>query len=172
MITNLNDLYLHQLKDLYSAETQAIEGLQKLSAKATDDELVNALDKHISETRGQLERLQKLFANHGLPVQQEKCKAAEGILREADELLSELSGDAVNAGVIAAAQRFEHYEIAAYGTAKQYAKHLDFDDDVKLLDETLDEESDANEGLTKLAVGAFLGLGEGVNENAMATTES
>jgi len=170
MITNLKELYLHQLRDLYSAESQALEGLQKLQVKATSPELIEALKEHSIETRGQLDRLQTLFANHGQPVQQEKCKAAEGILKEADELLSELSGDAIDAGVIAAAQRFEHYEIAAYGTAKQYAKHLDFDDDVKLLDETLDEESNANEGLTKLAVGSFLGLGEGVNDEALATS--
>lgn len=168
MITNLKELYFHQLKDLYSAEVQALEGLAKLQARASNADLVEAIRSHAEETRGQMERLRTIFGNHGLPVSQDKCKAAEGILKEADGLLEKMTGDVVDAGIIASAQRFEHYEIAAYGTAKQYAKHLDFSDDVSLLDETLDEESNANEGLTKLAVGAFFGAGEGVNDEAAA----
>ncbi|NNE92799.1 MAG: DUF892 family protein [Verrucomicrobiales bacterium] len=168
MITNLKDLYMHQIKDLYSAESQVLDALPQMIANAKDEELRTALSEHLDETRGQKDRLEEIFRNHGKQPEKEKCKAAEGIIEEGDELMKELIGDAADAGIIAAAQRFEHYEIAAYGTAKEYADSLGFDDDVDLLDKTLEEESDANELLTKLAVGRYFGMAEGLNEDAKA----
>lgn len=165
MITNLHQLYIHQIKDLLSAESQIAAALPKMIAKATCDDLKKALQNHLEETGKQTERLNTILGNHQLPREKEKCKAIEGIIAEGDHLMSEMTGDAVDAGIIASAQRVEHYEIAAYGTAKEYADKLDYDEDVKLLDETLEEEADCNEKLTKLATGGLFGTG--VNDEAV-----
>lgn len=167
MITNLKELYIHQIEDLYSAESQIIAALPAMVSKAQDTDLKTALQDHLQESRHQKDRLEEIFVNHGLPPKKDRCYAAEGIIKEAEHLISELSGDVVDAGIVAAAQRFEHYEIAAYGTAKEYANELGFSEDVDLLDESLDEESSANKKLNSLAVGKFLGAAKGLNEAAV-----
>lgn len=168
MITNLRQLYIHQILDLLSAETQILEALPSMIGKAQHDELRQAFEEHLEETRDQVGRLNKILSSHGGTNGSEKCKAIEGIIAEGEHLMEEMQGPATDAGLIASAQRVEHYEIAAYGTAKEFAKKLNFDDDAKLLDETLDEESSANEKLTKIATGGLFGTG--VNEEAMAAT--
>lgn len=170
MITTLKQLYLHQIQDLYSAETQILVALPKMIARAQDDDLREAFENHLEETREQVGRLNKILGSHGGTTRNERCKAIEGILQEGEDLMKEMQGGATDPGLIAAAQRVEHYEIAAYGTAKELAKVLDLDDDAKLLDETLEEESGANEKLTKIATGGL--FGHGVNEEAMATRAS
>jgi ferritin-like metal-binding protein YciE len=165
MITNLHQLYIHQIKDLLSAETQITDALPKMIAHATDADLKQALEEHLKETGKQSERLNSILGNHHIPREKEKCRAIEGIIAEGEHLLKEMTGDAVDAGIIASAQRVEHYEIAAYGTAREYASKLDYDGDVTLLDETLEEEADCNEKLTKLATGGLFGTG--VNDEAV-----
>ncbi|MEX2581248.1 MAG: DUF892 family protein [Verrucomicrobiales bacterium] len=168
MIKNLHQLYLHQIEDLHSAESQIIEALPKMISEARDKDLREALEHHLDETRHHLERIDTILGNHDQSADGETCEAIKGIIAEGEHLLSELGGDAVDAGIIAAAQRVEHYEIAAYGTAREYADVLDLDDDVKLLEETLGEEGAANKKLTKLATGGM--IGSGVNKEAMAET--
>jgi len=164
MIATLHQLYIHQIKDLHSAECQVLEPLTQMASKACCDELKAALTKHADETRTHLTRLETILRNHNETPGDVECEAAKGIIKEGQHLLSELRGDAIDPGIIAACQRFEHYEIAAYGTVKEYAKALDLDGDADLLDENLDEESDANEKLTKIATGGF--FRSGVNEEA------
>ena len=166
MITNLKELYFHQIEDLYSAESQILTAMPNMIAKAQDPDLKEALSAHQQETQTQKKRLESIFANHSLAAEKDKCFAAEGIIKEATHLLDELQGKVVDAGIIAAAQRFEHYEIAAMARPRRSAKHLGYGDDVDLLDETLDEESDANEKLTGLAESHLFGLVDGLNEKA------
>ncbi|BDS07152.1 YciE/YciF family protein [Oceaniferula spumae] len=168
MITNLHQLYIHQIKDLHSAETQILEALPKLAAKANCDKLRDAFNHHLEETRDQLERINNILAAHNEPRGTDVCDATKGLIKEGDKLMLEMTGDAVDAGLIASAQRVEHYEIAAYGTAKEYADQLGYDNDVDLLDKTLEEESNANESLTKIATGGF--FSSGVNEEAKVSS--
>lgn len=164
MINNLHDLYLHQIKDLHSAETQIIDALPKMIAHAKDEKLREALTCHLDETREQLRRINTILSRHSATAAGEVCEATKGLIKEGDHLLSELTGDAVDAGIVASCQRVEHYEIAAYGTAKEYAEKLDYSEDVDLLDETLDEEGNANKKLTTIATGHW--WNSGVNDAA------
>jgi len=164
MIATLHQLYIHQIKDLHNAERQGLAALKLMRSKATCDKLTGAFDKHIDETNHQLARLDTILRGHEEEAGGVDCEAAKGILKEGQTLISELRGTAIDAGLIAASQRLEHYEIAAYGTAKAYAKALDLSEDETLLGESLDEESGINELLTKIAVGGF--FTSGVNEDA------
>ena len=166
MITNLHELYIHQLQDLYSAEEQILAALPKMITHAQNDELREAFEEHRKETAEQLERVTKLLTLHHQKPGGETCHAIKGLIKEGDHLMSETTGDAVDPGLIASAQRIEHYEMAAYGTAKRFAKHLDYDKDVSCLDETLEEESECNEQLTKIATGGL--FTSGVNQAALA----
>ncbi|MDF1738796.1 MAG: ferritin-like domain-containing protein [Verrucomicrobiales bacterium] len=165
MITNLYDLYIHEIKDLHSAETQILAALPKLAARATCEDLKKAFESHIDETREQLNRLNTILGNRNERAGNDVCEATRGLIKEGESLIADMAGDVVDAGLIAAAQRIEHYEIAGYGTAKEYASVLDFDDDVKLLDETLEEEAGANDKLNKLAMGGF--FSKGANKDAL-----
>ena len=167
MITSLHDLYIHHIKDLHSAETQIVEALNKMISRASSEELRNAFTEHLSETEGQIDRIQQILANHGQSMGDETCKAISGIIEEGNSLMNEMVGEATDAGLIAAAQRVEHYEIAAYGTAKEYADVLGYSDDEALLEETLEQEGEANKTLTKIATGGF--FSSGVNSEAVAT---
>lgn len=164
MINNLHDLYIHQIKDLHSAETQIISALPKMIDRAKSEDLIKALKDHLTETQEQLRRITTILTNHNQTAGSDVCEATKGLIEEGDHLLQELTGEAVDAGIIASCQRVEHYEMAAYGTAKEYADKLDYSDDKDLLDKTLDEESDANEKLTKLATGGW--FTSGVNDDA------
>jgi len=162
---SLNDVLVHEIQDLHSAETQLIEALPKMAGAATDDKLRTAFEEHLGETRQHVERIEDVCSQIGITPGGARCKGMEGLIREGDEIIS-AAGDpaAKDAALIAAAQRVEHYEIAAYGTAKTLAGQLGFDDAKDLLDQTLDEESNADSRLTKIATGGM--LKSGVNEAA------
>ncbi|GAA5481251.1 ferritin-like domain-containing protein [Haloferula sargassicola] len=167
MIEDLKALYFDQLRDLYSAETQLIEALPKMVLKASNSDLKDAFSDHLEETRGQKSRLEEICARHGIAPEGETCDAMKGLVKEAEKHGEETPGGPVrDAVLIASANRVEHYEIAGYGTAKCYADILGFDEDVKQLDETLDQEGAADKKLTKLATGKL--LRDGINEEALA----
>lgn len=151
-IESLKDLYVHQLKDLYSAETQIIKALPKRAKAATMPELRTALLEHLEQTRRHVERLDQLFERLGKNPKGQKCKGMQALIEEGEERMNEQVDDAVlNAWLIAAAQRVEHYEIAGYGTARAYAEQLGDEDAADLLQETLGEEGRADKNLSLLA---------------------
>lgn len=149
---NLNDLFEHQLKDLYSAENQLVEALPKMQKNANDSKLKKAFEKHLKETEGQIKRLEEIAEKLGIKPTGETCKAMKGLIKEAESFLEEDTEKEVrDAGLIAEAQRVEHYEISAYGTAVRYAKELGHDDIAKILQKTLDEEYKTDDLLTEMA---------------------
>ena len=166
MITNLEQLYYDQLRDLYSAETQLISALPEMVANASDSDLRKAFSQHLEETKNHRARLEEICANHGIDPAGEDCEAMRGLIKEAKKHVSETEPGVVrDAVLIASANRVEHYEIAAYGVAKAFAKTLGFDDAAGILDDTLDEEGHADKVITKIATGGL--LGSGVNEAAV-----
>jgi ferritin-like metal-binding protein YciE len=151
-LESLEDLYVEQLQDLYSGEQQLIEALQRLQAKAHNKKLKQAFKSHLEETRGHKEKLEEVFGRLGQSAGQEMCEAMAGIIYESEEILDACEDpDTCDAGLIASAQRVEHYEIAGYGSVVTYAKRLGHDEDVKVLEQILDEEKKADEKLTKIA---------------------
>jgi ferritin-like metal-binding protein YciE len=149
---NMQDLYLHELKDIYNAEKQILQALPKMAKAASHQELRQAFEEHQRVTEEQVRRLDTIFDDLGQKSSGKKCKGMEGLIEEGEEVLEEdADPDVRDAALIAAAQRVEHYEIAAYGTAKTYARHLGFDRHVELLQKTLDEEAQTDEKLTQLA---------------------
>ena len=161
-IENLRDFYIDELKDLYNAENQLLTAIPNLSKAATSSELRKAFEEHLEETRGHVERLDMIFKELDCSPKGKHCKAMEGITAEADELIKgKMPATVRDAALIAAAQRAEHYEMAGYGCVRTYARILGEDDAALLLDETLQEEGDADQKLTKIAEGT-------VNEDALA----
>jgi ferritin-like metal-binding protein YciE len=151
-IASLKDLYINELGDLYDAETQTIRALARLSDAARAPELKEALTRHCDESRLHLERLQLIFTHWGAKVPLRRCAGVAGIVQEADERVTEPeTPDTRDAAIIGAAQRIEHYEIAAYGCARTYARRLNRSDEARLLQETLDEERRADLRLTDIA---------------------
>ena len=148
----LADIFEHTLKDIYYAENAITKALPKVAKAVTDKNLKKAVEDHLAETKGQIETLKKAFASIGKKAEGEKCDAIEGLLKEADGLIEEASGTALDAGLLAACQAVEHYEIARYGSLREWAKTLGHDEAHKLLGEILDEEKAANSKLTNLAV--------------------
>jgi ferritin-like metal-binding protein YciE len=149
---DLNDLFVDTLKDIYYAEKQILKSLPKMAKAATSDKLRAAFEKHEGETEQQIERLEQIFELLGKPARGKKCDAIEGILDEGKEIMEEYKGaPALDAGLLAAAQAVEHYEISRYGTLKSWAGKLSMADAVRLLDETLREEKNTDETLTKIA---------------------
>ena len=149
---SLKELYLEELKDLYSAEKQLVKALPKMAKNATNPELKQAFTDHLQETEGHVERLDQIFEMLGESSPRKKCKGMEGLIEEAKELLEEdASEEVLDAGLISKAQHVEHYEIAGYGTVRTYAQHLGLEDQAALLQQTLDEEGNANELLTQIA---------------------
>jgi ferritin-like metal-binding protein YciE len=152
-LQSLDDVLMAELSDLMSAEKQLIEALPKVAGAASSKELREAIEHHLDETRGHVQRLEKVFESLGTEVESEHCEAMEGLIGEGEEIVeADGSDDAKDAALIGAAQRVEHYEIAAYGTARTLAEQLGKDDAAALLQETLDEESAADQTLTKIAV--------------------
>jgi ferritin-like metal-binding protein YciE len=164
-LATLNDLFVEQLADLHSAETQLIDALPNMAQAASHDELKQAFQQHLDETRDHVRRLDDIIAGLGRAVPTEICEGMRGLIREGEEIVT-ASGDpdVRDAGLIAAAQRVEHYEIAAYGTARTLAEQLDLGDARELLDQTLDEEAHADKLLTKIATGGLFKAG--VNQEA------
>ena len=151
-LRTLEDLFVQQLKDLYNAEQQITRALPKMVDKAASTKLKQVFSDHLQETQVQIQRLDQVFQILGVAPAGEKCKAMEGILREGEDLMAQNADETVmDAGLIAAAQRVEHYEIAGYGTACTYAKMLNHRDVMALLQETLDEEKKADGKLTFIA---------------------
>ena len=148
----LQDLFHDTLKDIYYAERKILKALPKMARAASSDELKKAFEKHKEETEGQIERLQQVFEIIGKRAQGKTCDAIEGIISEGEEIMEEYKGtDALDAGLVSAAQAVEHYEITRYGTLKRWAENLGMNDAAKLLDETLKQESKTDQDLTKLA---------------------
>lgn len=155
-LTTLKDLYIHELKDLFSAEKQLIRALPKMAKAATNPELAAGFETHLEETKEHAARLEKLLKDHDQSARGPKCKGMEGVIAEGAEMIEEEAEDEVrDAGLIAAAQRVEHYEIAGYGTARTYAELLGDRAGAKVLQRTLDEEAATDKKLTKLAVGSI-----------------
>ena len=159
-LDSLNDVFADEIADLRSAEEQLIVALPKVVAAAHSEELRTALQNHLQETRGHLERLQDLIPTLGIPVPTETCQGMKGLLEEGEQIIQS-QGDplAKDAALIGAAQRVEHYEIAAYGTARTLADELGLDDAKDVLDQTLDEEANADKLLTKIATGGMFSAG-------------
>jgi ferritin-like metal-binding protein YciE len=152
---DLNDLFLDTLKDIYYAEKQIYKSLPKMAKAAHSDQLRQAFEKHHQETEGQIERLEQIFELIDKPARGKKCDAIEGILDEGKEIMDEYkSTPALDAGLLAAAQAVEHYEISRYGTLKAWATKLGNKDAARLLDETLAEEKKTDDTLSKIAVSA------------------
>ena len=148
----LKDLYVHELKDLYSAERQMMKAMPKMVKAATNKQLANAFTQHLDQTKKHAQRLEELLASHGESTRGPKCMGMEGVLKEGDEMIGEDADEEVrDAGLIAAAQRAEHYEIAGYGCARTYAELLGDKKGAKVLDTTIKEEGAADQKLTKLA---------------------
>jgi ferritin-like metal-binding protein YciE len=152
-LASLQDLYLDQIRDLYSAERQIIDALPKMIEAASHAQLGDGFSKHLEQTRQHAQRLEEIGDRMREKVSGKKCKGMEGLLEEGKELLKGGGEPAViDAALIAAAQRIEHYEIAGYGCARTYAEALGLQDDVSALQRTLDEEAETDRRLTKLAV--------------------
>lgn len=150
--TSLEDLLIEQLQDLYDAETRLVDALPKMADVAAAAELKAAFRGHLDETRNQISRLEKAFHLLGVEAKAETCEAMKGLLKEGDKVLTG-SGDANvrDAALIAAAQRVEHYEMAGYGAARNFAQRLGREDVAQLLQQTLDEEGSADKKLTQIA---------------------
>ena len=163
-LNTLKDVLEEQLEDLHSAETQLVEALPKLAKAAHSEELREAFEHHLEETRGHVQRVEEALGELGSRPG-EVCKGMKGLIAEGEEVIA-MDGDplAKDAALIAAAQRVEHYEIAAYGTVRQLADDLELDGIRDLMDQTLDEESQADSLLTKIATGGM--FKSGVNERA------
>jgi ferritin-like metal-binding protein YciE len=148
----LEDLFLHTLKDVYYAEKQILRALPRMSKATKMDELRQAFDRHRDETEAQVERLEQIFEQMGKKAQGVPCEAINGIIEEGKEVMDDFKGsEALEAGMVAAAQAIEHYEITRYGTLKTWAEQLGMKDAAKLLDQTLKEEKKTDDLLTKLA---------------------
>ena len=149
---NLKDLFLDELADMYDAENRIAKALPKMAKAATDEDLKAAILNHLEETKGQIEKLKQVFAAFDEKAKGKECKATVGLLEEGDEIAADNKGEpTINAAIISACQKVEHYEIASYGCLIAWGKLLDNDEAVSLLEEILDQENQANEKLTELA---------------------
>ena len=149
---SLKKLYIDELKDLYSAETQLVKALPKMAKKASAPELKKAFQDHLEQTKGHVERLEEIFEELEEKPTGKTCKGMKGLIEEGQEVIDEDGEEAVlDAALIGAAQRVEHYEMAGYGVARTFAMHLGEDDAADLLQETLDEEGEADKLLTSIA---------------------
>jgi ferritin-like metal-binding protein YciE len=151
-IKSLHDLFVHELRDLYSAEKQLLKALPKMAKAANHEELKEGFEEHLGQTEEHVSRLEEIFEKLGVSSRGEKCAAMEGLIEEGKKILEEeMPENVLDAALIAAAQRIEHYEIAGYGTAKTFAEILGEDEAVDLLEQTLDEEKETDVKLTELA---------------------
>ncbi len=152
-IKTFKDLFIHELKDLYSAESQLIKALPKMAETASSDKLKNAYNSHLDETKMHKERLEKISKSLGITLKGETCEAMKGLIEEGEEIINaDAPANIKDAALIAAAQRVEHYEIAGYGTAVYYADMLDESEASDLLSKTLDEEKSADAKLNRIAI--------------------
>lgn len=177
-LDTLQALYIERLRDLYSAEQQLLKAMPKIRKAVSNDELMEAFDTHMAQTEQQVQRLDRIFEDLGVPPKGKHCKGMEGLLAEANELLGEdAEPEVLDAGLIASAQAVEHYEIAGYGTARTYSELLGFDDHTELLQQTLNEEEETDRILTEIAMTsvnleAMDDEGEGEEDGAAPTRSS
>jgi ferritin-like metal-binding protein YciE len=152
----LQDLFLETLKDMYHAEKQILRALPKMAKAARSDELRQAFETHRAQTEGQVERLEQVFEMLGKAARGKPCEAIQGLVEEGKEVMEDFKNSAaLDAGLLAGAQAVEHYEISRYGTLKAWATQLGMRDAVRLLDQTLQEEKETDELLTRLAEGTL-----------------
>ena len=150
-VDTVEKLLVEELKDLYSAEKQITKALPKMAKNATNDQLRQAFETHLQETRGQIERLDRVFEILGKPASGKTCKAMQGLIEEGSEQMQELEGEILDAALIAAAQKVEHYEMAGYGAVRTWAQLLGQKEVADLLQQTLDEEGQTDHKLTQLS---------------------
>ena len=151
-IKTMNDLFVHTLRDIYYAENQILKALPEMIEKATDAQLKQAFQSHLTETKNQVKRVEQVFQMHGVEAKGLDCPAIDGIIEEADDVAGEIADkEVLNAALAAAAQAVEHYEIARYGTLIAWAKQLGRNDCASVLQKNLDEEKAADKKLTAIA---------------------
>jgi ferritin-like metal-binding protein YciE len=149
---SLQDLFVSELKDLYSAENQLVKALPKMAKAAGTEDLKRAFEEHLEQTKGHVERLEQIFDKLDVSTKGKKCKAMEGLIEEGKDMIDEdAEADVKDAGLIAAAQKVEHYEIAGYGSARTFARMLGNEEAANLLQQTLNEEAEADKKLTAIA---------------------
>ena len=164
-LNTLEQLYISELRDLYSAENQLLKALPKMAKGASSPELKDAFEKHLEQTKGHVERLEQIFQQLDESPKGKTCHGMKALIEEGSEILKEDGEDSViDAGIIVAAQKVEHYEIASYGSVRTFANLLNQDESARLLQSTLDEESETNENLNRLAEGI-------VNPEALIDTQ-
>jgi ferritin-like metal-binding protein YciE len=172
---SLKKLYVEELKDLYSAESQLVKALPKMAKAASSDDLRQGFEEHLEQTKGHVQRLEKVFQALEETPKGKKCKGMEGLIAEgADVMEEDFEGNLMDAALIGAAQRVEHYEIAAYGTVRAFAKELGQTEQASLLTETLEEEKETDQKLTELAqqINAQANEGEERKEEAIGKKKS
>jgi ferritin-like metal-binding protein YciE len=164
----LKELYIDELKDIYNAENQLVKALPKMAKAASSEELRTGFEEHLEQTRGHVQRLEQIFKGLGEKPSGKKCKGMEGLVAEGQEMMGEhFEDDVMDAALISAAQRVEHYEIAAYGTVRTYAELLGEDTAVQLLEQTLEEEKETDQKLTDMASEINVkAMGEGSEEGS------
>lgn len=168
---SMQDLLVHQLRDIYSAEQQLVKALPKMQEQASTEELATAFRDHLAETENQVARIEQIFEILGERPGGTKCKAMEGLIEEAQEILDEDGTESViDAGIIAAAQRVEHYEVSAYGSAKAFAALLGLSEVVKLLNESQQEETAADKKLSLIATTEVNARAAGTQPSTAAKT--
>jgi ferritin-like metal-binding protein YciE len=151
-IATLEDLFAHELKDLYSAEKQLVRALPKMARAATNEELRAGFEEHLEQTKEQVQRLEEIFSSLEISSRAVKCVAMEGLIEEGSKLLEDdVAEEVLDAALIGAAQKVEHYEIAGYGTLVTFARQLGHSDAERLLQQSLDEEKQTDQKLTELA---------------------
>jgi ferritin-like metal-binding protein YciE len=161
----LKELYIDELRDLYDAENQLVKALPKLARKAQSEQLRNGIEEHLEHTKNHAKRIEQIFESLGAPAKGKKCKGMQGIVGEGSQALREGYEDSLlDSAIIGAAQRVEHYEIAAYGTVREFAKLLGENEAESLLNETLEEEKETDRKLTELATE--------INRQALAAVSS
>lgn len=165
-VQSLQDLLVDQLKDLYSAENQILKALPKMAAQAGSEDLRSGFEEHLEQTKGHVERLEKIFQKLGVNPKGKKCKGLEGLAAEGKEIMQHAEQPVLDAGLIAAAQKVEHYEIACYGCARTWAELLGHQEFAQLLQQTLDEEEQTDQKLTALAEAGINQEAEDVEEAA------
>ncbi len=165
---SLHELYIDELKDLYNAENQLVKALPKMARAATSPDLKSGFEEHLEQTKGHVQRLEEIFENLGTSPKGKKCKGMEGLIEEGSEAIGEYDGAVLDAALIGAAQRVEHYEMAGYGTAIAFGKEMGHSDHVALLEETLEEEKETDEKLTELSST----INSDANQNALGSRKN
>ncbi len=165
-IETLNTLFQEELKDIYDAEKRLVKALPKMAQNASSDELKQALQEHLEVTKGQVERLEQVFEAIGIPAKAKTCAGMKGLIEEGEEVMGENAEEQLmDAAIIGAAQRVEHYEIAAYGTVRTFAEKLGLQEAVDLLQQTLDEEKEADQKLTEISEQLLESMDMGMEES-------